>query len=1313
MTKKFFTDESLYTLVSEIKGYTEDAVSTKADSSHNHNGIYYSKEEVDTSFYELNEGFSNVIYQMYGEDLTEEGAPTIRQIANDEATKATSGKADVGHSHSNYVPTSRKINNKALSSNISLTASDVGALPADTAIPSNLSDLTDDDTHRTVTDTEKATWNAKSNFSGNYNDLTNKPSIPSIDGLATEKYVDDIANTKANVSHTHTKAEVGLGNVDNTADSTKSVKYATGAGSATKATQDASGNVITTTYEKKVDADATEAALKELINGKADSSHGHAISEITNLQSSLDAKVPTSRTVNEKALTSNITLSASDVNAYTKTETDNKIDAHNVNTSAHNDIRVLITDITTKLNNFLNVNDETTDQLSEVLALINANKGTLESLTTSKVNVSDIIDNLTTSNASKVLSAKQGVAIKALIDALDAELDSHGHDISDVSGLQTALDGKAASSHGTHVSFDSTNKPKMDGTAAFGTSTKVARADHVHPIDTSRAAKTDFDDHTGDTTAHITSTERSNWNAAKTHADSAHAPSDAQKNQNAFSKIAVSGQTTVEAETTTDTLTLAAGSNVSITTNATSDTVTINANIPVATSSVLGGVKSGTDITVDSYGNVSVNDDSHNHIISNVDGLQSELDGKQDTITGGASTIASSNLTASRALVSNSSGKVAVSAVTSTELGYLDGVTSNVQDQLDGKADKTQAVYYIEGTGTTDTTNKVSTWTGTHSDIGSYYEGLMIAYKIGIAGSTTTTLNINNLGAVNVVRNATTAINTSFPVNSVVLLVYTLDGTTAYWKAHDYDANTRNSVGDYRKNGTKLYFVGTTSSDSSTSSSYATSYTNSLCYVGTDNCLYSNNEQVITDVGTSGTASDTLSHSDTFTAITGLTKSGADIIPTVTTYTLPASGNTDTKVTAVGNHYTPSKSKTVSASSTTAATWGSTDMVTGIEMDAAGHVTGVTSIQMPANPDTHHTANLITGASSTAKANAAATNGNVYMNLVENSTVRNAHNIVGTGSVTVTSDANGKVTVNGTDTNHYHTPTVAATASTTLTGSSGTSNQKIATGTGVSDMYIPVATASTAGATIVYPAASCTTFSSDYGTITPLAAQKAAKMFAVPRITSTDKAIARFDGTDGAIQNSKIIIEDVTNTKDTSKKAQVIAIPAEGNKKMVYGYCTDQVDGTSFIGGVFDKSATSYPYASGLAIGGTSGNLLWKGKRVLDANDLTTINADIAARPTTDKYHKTGSWSGLTYTATAVGGADELKFTIPTGTSSTTVSAGNHSHSSYAPKASPTFTGTPKAPTAAAGTNTTQIATTAFVKTAVDNAIGTAIAASY
>ena len=66
--------------------------------------------------------------------------------------------------------------------------------------------------------------------------------------------------------------------------------------------------------------------------------------------------------------------------------------------------------------------------------------------------------------------------------------------------------------------------------------------------------------------------------------------------------------------------------------------------------------------------------------------IQTQLNSKQSTITGGATSIASSNLTASRALVSDNSGKVAISDVTSTELGYLDGVTSKIQTQLDGKA---------------------------------------------------------------------------------------------------------------------------------------------------------------------------------------------------------------------------------------------------------------------------------------------------------------------------------------------------------------------------------------------------------------------------------------------------------------------------------------------------------------------------------------------------------------------------------------------------------------------------------------------------
>lgn len=73
---------------------------------------------------------------------------------------------------------------------------------------------------------------------------------------------------------------------------------------------------------------------------------------------------------------------------------------------------------------------------------------------------------------------------------------------------------------------------------------------------------------------------------------------------------------------------------------------------------------------------------------TNVASLQTTLTSKQDAIVGAASTITEDNLATDRALVSNSSGKVAVSNVTSTELGYLDGVTSNVQTQLDKKLEK-------------------------------------------------------------------------------------------------------------------------------------------------------------------------------------------------------------------------------------------------------------------------------------------------------------------------------------------------------------------------------------------------------------------------------------------------------------------------------------------------------------------------------------------------------------------------------------------------------------------------------------------------
>ena len=123
--------------------------------------------------------------------------------------------------------------------------------------------------------------------------------------------------------------------------------------------------------------------------------------------------------------TSDIT---NDSDFITSKETDNRISAHNTAEDAHGDIRLKIKDITDRLNAFLDTDDTTLDQLSEIVEYITANKDLIDNITTSKVNVSDIIDNLTTSVSDKPLSAKQGVMLKALIDALNAsvsEINSH------------------------------------------------------------------------------------------------------------------------------------------------------------------------------------------------------------------------------------------------------------------------------------------------------------------------------------------------------------------------------------------------------------------------------------------------------------------------------------------------------------------------------------------------------------------------------------------------------------------------------------------------------------------------------------------------------------------------------------------------------------------------------------------------------------------------------------------------------------------------------------------------------------------------
>ena len=119
----------------------------------------------------------------------------------------------------------------------------------------------------------------------------------------------------------------------------------------------------------------------------------------------------------------NVNITAENVGADLSGTAATKVSEHNSSEKAHADIRNLVTTLTTRLNTLADSDDTTLDQLSEIVAYIKNNKTLIDGITTSKVNVSDIIDNLTSSITNKPLSAKQGKVLKDLITALNNTVD--------------------------------------------------------------------------------------------------------------------------------------------------------------------------------------------------------------------------------------------------------------------------------------------------------------------------------------------------------------------------------------------------------------------------------------------------------------------------------------------------------------------------------------------------------------------------------------------------------------------------------------------------------------------------------------------------------------------------------------------------------------------------------------------------------------------------------------------------------------------------------------------------------------------------
>ena len=206
-----------------------------------------------------------------------------------------------------------------------------------------------------LTDTEKA--NARENigagtssFSGSYSDLTNKPTIPTVgNGTVT---ITQNGITKG----TFTMNQSGNTTVELT-DNNDNTTYS-------EATTEQSG-LMSASDKTKLDGIA-EGANKTIVDSSLSSTSTNPVQNKV-VNTALSGKIPTSRTVNGKALTSDITLTASDVGA----------DASGSASSALTNAKTY-TD--TKIANLVGTAPEIMDTLAEVAAAIEAHQEVTDAL---------------------------------------------------------------------------------------------------------------------------------------------------------------------------------------------------------------------------------------------------------------------------------------------------------------------------------------------------------------------------------------------------------------------------------------------------------------------------------------------------------------------------------------------------------------------------------------------------------------------------------------------------------------------------------------------------------------------------------------------------------------------------------------------------------------------------------------------------------------------------------------------------------------------------------------------------------------------
>lgn len=397
-------------------------------------------------------------------------------------------------------------------------------------------------------------------------------------------------------------------------------------------------------------------------------------------------------------------------------------------------------------------------------------------------------------------------------------------------------------------------------------------------------------------------------------------------NQNAFSNVKV-GTTTIAAASTTDTFEIVGGTNITVTPNETNKTITIatsanNYTLPNATTTQKGGVIVGDGLSVSSgtisnAGVVSVAEGTTNGTISVKTGSADAVNVAVHGLGSNAYTSTAYAPVASPALTGTPTAPTATAGTNSTQIATTAFVKSAVDTAVGVLADAMIFKGTI-GTGGTVTalpatheagwTYKVAT-AGTYAGIVCEVGDMIICVADGTAannahwtvvqnnidGAVTgpTSATVGNIatfsnangkvvqdGGKSISTTLTTTSDTQVPTSKAVATYVTGLG----YKTTDND--TKNTAGS-TDTSSKIFLIGATSQAANPQT-----YSHDTAYVGTDGCLYSGGNKVITDIsGKADKASITAGTAGTSSATSGVSIS----IPYVTT-------NAQGIVTGYGTH---------------------------------------------------------------------------------------------------------------------------------------------------------------------------------------------------------------------------------------------------------------------------------------------------------------------------------------------------------------------------------------------------------------------------